>query len=296
MSFELEQRMYDELRAMCMETYKNMTSLPVNKMFERLMKKEDLPIHCPYHHYLLPAAILTQIAISERRKKDELETWLDIAEERGKTVPGGFCGNCGSCGAGIGMGIAAAVYTGSSPLATEVWQIANEVTGRSLVAISKYPGPRCCKRTAYLAASEAIPYLNEKLGLKLEIDEDIKCRFSHMNAECLTSDCPFFDGDHSKKAEDIPIVVGEGQLPKPEPGNDCKCMHEIIDFTKKRGLVKWLVEEGAEVTEGQVICEGEINKKVVEFTAPASGILALRNVDDKEVFTAGTILGYIRPE
>ena len=39
----------------------------------------------------------------------------------------------------------------------------------------------------------------------------------------------------------------------------------------------------------------EVEKKTVEFLAPCDGVLTQQCVGDGEVFTAGDILGYVRP-
>jgi len=53
------------------------------------------------------------------------------------------------------------------------------------------------------------------------------------------------------------------------------------------------VRRGAAVEEGQVICEGEVEKKAFEIKAPASGILEEQCLSDDDEFTADSILGYI---
>ena len=39
-------------------------------------------------------------------------------------------------------------------MARESWQWANEVVGKCLLRIASYRGPRCCKRTLFLAVQE----------------------------------------------------------------------------------------------------------------------------------------------
>lgn len=192
-NIELKKETYNDLKLICYDMFDKGEIITVNKAFDLLMKLKNLPMHCPYHHFILPAAMLTLTAIIDGKSKEELEEWLNITEERAMTVPGGFCGNCGTCGSGVGMGLFVSVYTGASPMSVESWQIANEVTGRSLIKIAEYTGPRCCKRTAYLAATAAIPYVNEILGTKLTIDKEIKCEFNRFNAECLHEKCPFYN-------------------------------------------------------------------------------------------------------
>ena len=58
----------------------------------------------------------------------------------------------------------------------------------------------------------------------------------------------------------------------------------------------WLVEKGEHVCENQVICEGEVEKKTLEFLAPADGILSEICIADEETFRAGDILGFVETE
>jgi predicted deacylase len=89
------------------------------------------------------------------------------------------------------------------------------------------------------------------------------------------------------------VTVPGELLPKPEPYRNCECMKEPIDLEANKGIVVWLRKAGDMVQKGEVICEGEVAKKTVEFQAPCSGILAEITVEDEYVFKAGTILGYI---
>lgn len=91
----------------------------------------------------------------------------------------------------------------------------------------------------------------------------------------------------------IEIVVPESLMPRPQPGRNCECMKRPIDMHTKKGLLSWLVETGEAVEQGQVICEGEADKKTVEIAAPCDGILAEKCIEDEHVFRAGDVLGYI---
>jgi pyruvate/2-oxoglutarate dehydrogenase complex dihydrolipoamide acyltransferase (E2) component len=55
---------------------------------------------------------------------------------------------------------------------------------------------------------------------------------------------------------------------------------------------QWLVEDGAGVTEGQLIYELEIEKTMVEIEAPASGVLNQIAVTG-ESYNVGEIIGEI---
>ncbi len=89
------------------------------------------------------------------------------------------------------------------------------------------------------------------------------------------------------------IIVPDHLLPKPQPYRNCACMKEPIDLSEKKSIVTWLCETGDSVCEGQVICEGEVDKKTIEIKAPATGVLTEILIEDAHVFKAGDVLGYI---
>lgn len=295
MYFELKQELFDRLREICMETRRAEESMSVTRMLTRLMDLEGLPMHCPYHHFIVPAALLTQSAVFEKRDVSELSAWLDLAEERAKTVPAGFCGECGTCGSAVGIGMFLSIYTGATPKSVENWQQANEITGICLQKIAAYPGPRCCKRTSFLAVNEGVPYLNEKLGLEFTVETDPSCTYHNRNAECLEGECPFYEGGEAMRDTGRAIIVEAEKMPKKDPAKICKCMNEPVKLESKKGTLFWVKQTGDTVKKGEVICEGEVEKKTVEFPAPCDGVLTQQCVGDGEVFTAGDILGYVRP-
>lgn len=297
MYFELKQEIYNDLKGICGEVFKNRERMTVNEMLTRLMDMEGLPIHCPYHHFIMPAALLTQTAVLENTDEGIFEKWLETAEERAKTVPAGFCGECGTCGSAVGVGIFLSVYTGATPKTMESWQHVNEATGISLLKIAKYPGPRCCKRTSFLAADAGVDYINEHYGIGLTKDDKPKCTYHSRNAECLEKVCPFYHDESSDKTDErVAIVVGDALFPRKDPVKTCKCMNEPVDMTTSKGVLMWRKSIGDRMKEGEVICEGEINKKVVEILSPCSGVLSERCVGEGEVFRAGDVLGYIAIE
>lgn len=295
MYFELKQELFDRLREICMETRRAEESMSVTRMLTRLMDLEGLPMHCPYHHFIVPAALLTQAAVFEKRDASELSAWLDLAEERAKTVPAGFCGECGTCGSAVGVGMFLSIYTGATPKSVENWQQANEITGICLQKIAAYPGPRCCKRTSFLAVNEGVPYLNEKLGLEFTVETDPSCTYHNRNAECLEGECPFYEGGEAMRDTGRAIIVEAEKMPKKDLAKICKCMNEPVKLESKKGTLFWVKQTGDTVKKGEVICEGEVEKKTVEFPAPCDGVLTQQCVGDGEVFTAGDILGYVRP-
>ncbi len=158
------------------------------EIMDRLMNMEFCHMHGPEHHIMVGSALLT--AYRNAGGGIDLEKALFEMQERGREVPGGACGFWGACGAGISAGIFVSIVTGSTPLAIETWGLSNLMTSRSLAAIGAIGGPRCCKRNSYLALTEAVKFIEENLGVKMDISE-IKCSRSHENNQCLGRRCPF---------------------------------------------------------------------------------------------------------
>src|SRR3712207_6069492 len=89
---------------------------------------------------------------------------LKTAKDRAATVPGGYCGFYGSCGAGVGTGIFASVITEATPLTRDSWGFANKMTGYVLYALGEIGGPRCCKRNGWYSIIKASEFLEKEMG------------------------------------------------------------------------------------------------------------------------------------
>jgi len=189
---DLRPEVFDALSKQCIDIFKNKSTNDVFKIMTKMMDNPDVPMHYPYHHFILPASLLTSAAMVNKLSQDELEKMLIIACQRAKQVPGGFCGNCGSCGAGVGAGIFMSVYTDTSPMSEQTWQWCNEITAQCLQKISSVPGPRCCKRTCFLSAQAAVPYIQNRLNITLPITQKIVCKYAHKNPTCKKNLCPFY--------------------------------------------------------------------------------------------------------
>lgn len=151
----------------------------------------DLPfchMHGPEHHIMVGSALLT--AYSNAGGNIDLPEALNEMQARGRKVPGGICGFWGSCGAAISSGMFVSIATGSTPLAVKEWGMSNLMTSASLNAIGTVGGPRCCKRNAYLAITEAVKFARENLGVDMELSH-IHCRHQGQNNQCIGKRCPF---------------------------------------------------------------------------------------------------------
>lgn len=193
----LDPAIYTRIRQYCTETLKEGKTPAADELLTELMDLDGIPIHYPYHHFIMPAALLTLASIEEHVSPEALDEMLVQAQERAMQVPGGACGNFGSCGNAVGAGIFLSIYTDTTPLSAQSWQWVNEITGRCLLAIAQVPGPRCCKRTGYLSLQASVPYVNEKLGLHIRLSDKIVCHFHEKNAECKKELCPFYHPDEA---------------------------------------------------------------------------------------------------
>jgi hypothetical protein len=152
------------------------------------MAHPSVTMHGPEHHAIVPAAI---IAAAANAGYPVPEGALEKAVERGRKVPGGWCGSHGSCGAAIGVGIAVSILSGATPLTGEERTLALAATSRALANMLDGE-PRCCKRAARLAVESAVEFLRERLGVSLPSDGNVACAYTRRNAECPGQTCPFF--------------------------------------------------------------------------------------------------------
>ncbi len=156
-----------------------------------IMRNQHVKIHGPEHHFLVPAVLIASYYNLKNDDKNKYEKLLE-AEKRAKNIAGGFCGFYGDCGAGVGTGIFVSLITDATPLSKREWKLSNLMTAKSLFAMAKLGGPRCCKRNSYIAVIEVAKFLEEYLNTKMRINKKFRCEFGFLNKECIKSECPFF--------------------------------------------------------------------------------------------------------
>jgi len=158
-----------------------------------IMKHPNFKVYGPEHHILTPAIILTALKNNNIKKPDGNEiTLYDIKEaiRRASKIPGGWCGFYGSCGAGMGSGVAISIFTGATPSTDSPRTLANQITSRSLDKIADNL-EHCCKRSVRLSICETLKFLKEKFSIDLEYTYK-KCDFSNINDKCVKEKCPIF--------------------------------------------------------------------------------------------------------
>ena len=175
----------DSIVTICLESK---SANPI-EILEKMMSMPFCHMHGPEHHTMVGCALLT--AYKNAGGKIDLKSALEEMQKRGKQVPGGVCGFWGACGAGISAGIYLAIVQKSTPLASEAWGLANQMTAKALDVIGKNGGPRCCKRDSYLAVIEAVKFTSEKLGINMDISP-VMCTRSHLNNQCKQDNCIFY--------------------------------------------------------------------------------------------------------
>jgi len=166
------------------------TSTRPVEMAVALMNTPSIAMHGPEHHFLVSAVLLSAF-YNQKGDATEKERKVKVARQRARNVLGGFCGFYGACGAGIGTGIFMSLITDSTPLSTETWGLANQMTAESLRCIGALGGPRCCKRDTFMALKTARKFVKQKLQVILDVPDTITCEFNELNQECLEEDCPF---------------------------------------------------------------------------------------------------------
>lgn len=147
---------------------------------------KKLHMHGPEYHSIVPAVLVSAYGNSIN-KKDVSD--IKKAILRGKAVFGGTCGTHGTCGACIGVGIAYSIIHEVTPYSKKERGEANRMTALALMAISKYGGPRCCKRDSILAietAKKNFGFYGDFLGCKYECSQFVN------NQMCIHNDCPFY--------------------------------------------------------------------------------------------------------
>ncbi len=147
---------------------------------------KQLHMHGPEYHSIVPAVLVSAYGNSIN-KKDAAA--IKEAILRGKAIFGGICGTHGACGACIGVGIAYSLIHNVTPYSKEVRGEANRMTALALISISKYGGPRCCKRDSMLAietAKKNFGFFDDNAVIRY------KCSQLFSNQMCIQNECPFY--------------------------------------------------------------------------------------------------------
>lgn len=147
-----------------------------------------LHMHGPEYHSIVPAIL---VAAYQNCSKKRNVSAIQEAIFRGKSIAGGNCGTHGACGAGIGVGIADAVIHQATPYSIEERGHANKMTAIALTAISRFSGPRCCKRDSMVAIEAAKEHFECFAGSG---ENKYVCSQFSNNEMCIKIGCPYYPG------------------------------------------------------------------------------------------------------
>ena len=272
MAYSPDPTILDQIGAVCLSAFDAPGKVAPIHLMERVWSEVEFPMHCPEHHFLTAAVMLTSCEKAAGDGRDILESRLVIAGERAANVLGGFCGWYGACGAAVGCGIFLSAFMDASPHSEEGWADANLITGKCLIEIAALGGPRCCKRTCYTAVLTASDFAREQLRIPLPVEREAICTRHEKNEECLGARCPHYP-------------VREVRLPRFVKKS---CCDGKMDLTYKSPLIRWKVAAGDTVDAGDVLCEGEADKSAFPVIAPCAGRIArlLQKDGEKCAFTS----------
>lgn len=157
----------------------------------KIMENDLINIHGSEHHFLVPAALLATYTNKTGNVKN-LKSAMSTIRSRMVKISGEICSTHGGCGTILGMGAFVSYITNTTSLSKKPWADLHVVTAAGLLQVSKYGGPRCCKRNTYIAILEGINWLKENKGIALDKPADIICGFHLRNKVCLREKCLFF--------------------------------------------------------------------------------------------------------
>ena len=185
----MEYTMQDRVQKIIEACLKTEQKDPV-KIFREIASADFVRIHGPEHHILDGACVL--MAYRNAGGSINLKAALEKLAAEGLKMPGATCGLWGVCGSAPSIGAALAIIDGTGPLSTDSsWGKHMAYTSAVLKRMSEIGGPRCCKRHAFTAISEAIRYMNENYGTDIPAAE-IKCGYAARNAQCIGERCPYY--------------------------------------------------------------------------------------------------------
>lgn len=191
-----------EWRKICEVCLAKKSRNPIEIMCE-LMDLDFCNIHGCEHHTMVAAALLTAYfnTISEANSKGiagaavsacdfgnkvpvNLEEALQRLEAKAELKIGGGCDYWKACGAIDG--------------ALMFWNVLSEFVSLPDFspmeignAVGSVGGPRCCKRSSYLAIIKTTELVKKYLGVEMELQDIFVCKYSTLNTDCIKEDCPF---------------------------------------------------------------------------------------------------------
>lgn len=182
----------ERIKQSCLE-YKGFDPIELSV---RIMNSPVINMHGPEHHLITPAALLTCVH-NKTKCEGDLAKNLDVIEAKAFAETADHCEfKSGSCGAAQGAGVFVSHYLKDKREDSQIAELREEITAKSIKAIIDHAGPRCCKRDTYLTLQTAVDFLKEKLDIELDYSE-AKCVFSLRNKSCGREECDFYNMSYS---------------------------------------------------------------------------------------------------
>lgn len=243
------------------EAENDMKICPCDMFLSMVREPSPVAIHGPEHHYLIPAILLTACHAAQNSGEEQLAADLAEAELRGRNVLKAFCGLYGACGAAVGVGIFASVFTKTTPYSQDTWGMVNMSTAKTLEQMALLGGPRCCKRSSFVALSWGVAFIREHFNIALASPEAIRCEFSDRNLECKRADCPFYpaasqnpDGAEANGGPGIPAAeeaseakdaAGAKEAKEAKDAANAAEAKEVAEATEAKGAAEAKDAKGA---------------------------------------------------
>lgn len=291
MAYQIKDEVYESISAVCLKGFDDGVSPLV--LLDRAWDNPDFPMHCPEHHYLMAAVLLTTYRRLRGEGKDQLRIDLQEAAQRSRNVLAGFCGWYGTCGAAVGSGIFLSILTQTTPYTAKTWGTVNLLTAECLRDIALLGGPRCCKRVSFTALVTTAAFMKERFGLNIGEFPRIKCTYHSRNAECKGASCPYYGAEEmGGQPSRQPVIIPRFAVPDRAA---CECKRVQIDLEDKTVVLMWRVQTGEHVKKGDVLCEYGVEKGSFELLSPVDGELVEQCVHDGTPCDIRQPIGYIVP-
>lgn len=183
---------YDKIEAACLAAFRAEAEPTPYGLLLELMDLPGLPMHCPPHHYIMPATLLTVAARKTGEPEDLFREQLAECKDRALNGPGRvlrLVRRLRRCRRH--RHFYERFYKCRPPRPGLLGRLqprhrpgpAADCRGRR---------PRCCKRNSFIALQSAIASIEKSLGIQLADPGKIVCKYHKENAECKKHACPFY--------------------------------------------------------------------------------------------------------
>ena len=162
------------------------------KIAELAMSFPGLPMLGCQHAYIAGGALMA--AIKNNGSKDiSNEDIKEVFSRTRKQAHGGYCGLTGVCGITPAIGACVSVLTGSKCGKDKEQRLTMELTSRISQVITALTGPSCCKAYVWASLEEAVPFLQEHLGVNLCSSSLADCSFTDKHPHgCRLDKCSYY--------------------------------------------------------------------------------------------------------